>query len=66
MDDALLMSENGEKVLWQKIGKYFELKEALIGSLDMYLRGKVSQVQFENGVREYFFSSSQYMKNAVC
>ena len=64
-DDALVVSENGEKVLRQEIGKYFELKEASIGPPNIYLGGKVSRVQLENGARAYSFSSSQYVKNAV-
>ena len=30
-DDALAVSENGESILRNEIGKYFELKEASIG-----------------------------------
>ena len=36
-DDTLVISENGEKVLRNEIGKYFELKEELIGPPSIYL-----------------------------
>lgn len=65
VDDTLIVSENGERVLREEIGKYFELKEASIGPPDIYLGGKVTKVQLENGVKAYGFSASQYVKNAV-
>jgi hypothetical protein len=64
-DDALVCSENAERILREEIGKYFDLKEASIGTPDIYLGGKVSKVQLENGAIAYTFSSSQYVKNAI-
>jgi hypothetical protein len=64
-DDALVISENGEKVLRNEIGKYFELKEESIGAPDIYLGGKMNKVTLDNGVEAWSFSSSQYVKAAV-
>ena len=64
-DDALVCSENAERILREEIGKYFDLKEASIGTPDIYLGGKISKVQLENEVVPYTFSSSQYVKNAI-
>ena len=37
VDDALVVSENGSKILRKEIGKYFEMKEESIGILDKIL-----------------------------
>jgi len=50
VDDALVLSENAERILREEVGKYFELKEASIGPPDIYLGGKVSKVKLENGM----------------
>ena len=65
VDDALVVSENPERILREELGKYFELKEASIGPPDIYLGGKVSSVTLENGVKAFSFSASQYVKAAV-
>jgi len=65
-DDALVISENGEKVLRTEIGKsYFELKEESIGPPDIYLGGKMRKVVLSNSAEAWSFSSSQYVKSAV-
>ena len=38
VDDCLVISDNGEKILRKEIGKYFKLKEASIGPTE-YVRG---------------------------
>ena len=38
-DDTLVISENGERVLHEELGKYFELKEESIGPPSLYLGG---------------------------
>lgn len=48
IDDALVMSENGEKILQDKIGKYFKLKEESIEPPKIYLGGKLSKVVLDN------------------
>ena len=65
VDDALCISVNGESVLRDEIGKYFALKEESVGQPDIYLGGKISKVQLENGANAWSFSSSQYVKEAV-
>jgi len=65
VDDLLVVSENSEGVIRKEIGKYFELKESSIGMPDVYLGGKVSMVELNNGQKAYTFSSSQYVKSAV-
>ena len=50
-DDTLVISERGEHVLQDEIGKYFELKEESIGPPDLYLGGKMRKVVLENGIK---------------
>lgn len=64
-DDTLVISENGEKVLREQIGRYFELKEESIGPPDIYLGGRMRKVQLENGANAWAFGSSQYVKAQV-
>ena len=64
-DDALVISDNGESILRNEIGKYFELKESSIGPPKIYLGGHVRKVELSNGVKCYAFSSSQYVQAAV-
>jgi hypothetical protein len=64
-DDVLVISTNGEKLLREGIGKYFELKEESIGPPKIYLGGSMRQVELENGVKAWAFSSSQYVQEAV-
>ena len=49
VDDTLVVSENAERILRDKIGRYFELKEEPIGPPDIYLGGKVQKVTLDNG-----------------
>jgi len=39
VDDCLVISDNGEQILRQEIGKYFKLKEESISPPDIYLGG---------------------------
>ena len=64
-DDTLVISENGESILRNEIGKYFELKEESIGPPSIYLGGKLSKVTLDNGIEAWSFSSSQYVQAAV-
>ena len=64
-DDVLVISENGEKVLRDGIGKYFELKESSIGPPNQYLGGNMRKVELTNGVHAWVFSSSRYITEAV-
>jgi hypothetical protein len=61
VDDALVVSENGEKFLRKELGRYFELKEESIGPPKIYLGGKMSKVTMANGATAWAFSSSQYV-----
>lgn len=65
VNDAIVVSERAEHVLQEEVGKCFELKEASIGLLDIYLGGKVSKVKLENRVSASSFSASQYVQAAV-
>ena len=65
VDDVLVISDNGEDILRNGIGKYFELKESSIHPPDIYLGGKLSKVVLENGVEAWGFSSSKYVNEAV-
>ena len=63
--DVLVISENGEKVLRDGIGKYFELKESSIGPPNQYLGGHMRKVELTNGVHIWALSSSRYITEAV-
>ena len=65
VDDVLVISEQGEHVLRNEIGKYFEMKEESIGPPTIYLGGKLSYVALDNGVQAWSFSSSQYAQAVV-
>ena len=64
VDDCLCISTHPEKIIREEIGKYFLMKEASIGPPDIYLGGKVSQVELETGETCWLFSSSQYVQEA--
>ena len=65
VDDALVVSDNAESILHNKIGKYFELKEASINPPKMYLGAGIRKVKLDNGVDAWAASSSQYVQAAV-
>ena len=65
VDNCLLVSENGEKVLRNDIGKYFTLKETSIGPPKLYLGGEMSLVELANGAKAWAFRYSQYLQEAV-
>ena len=65
MDDALVVSDNAESILWNEIGRYFELKEASIGLPKMYLGAGIRKVKLDNGMEAWAASSSQYAQAAV-
>eukprot|EP00957_Ditylum_brightwellii_P127024 9683781-Ditylum_brightwellii.AAC.1 len=64
-DDVLVISENGEKLLHEHIGKYFELKKELIGLPKIYLGRKMREVTLEDDVCAWAFGSLQYVKAAI-
>ena len=65
MNDCLVVSDHGEKMLREEIGKYFKLKEKSIGPPDVYLGGKMRRVKLENVSKAWAFISSQYVVKAV-
>ena len=64
-DDCLVISDRGEDVLRNEIGKYFSLKESSIGAPTQYLGGKLRMVELENGQKCWAFGSGQYVREAV-
>jgi hypothetical protein len=60
-DDALVVSENAEKVLRDELGRYFTLKEESVGPPKICLGGHVRKVQLNDGVECWAFSSSQHV-----
>ena len=64
-DDALVISENVERVLRLDLGRYFELKEESIGPPKLYLGSRIRKVQLENGIECWAASSSQYVQAAI-
>ena len=49
----------------EKNGKYFDLKEESVGSLKIYLGGRLHKVELEKGVKEWAFGYNQYFKATV-
>ena len=45
VDDCLVISNHGEKMLREEIEKFFKLKEKSIGPPDLYLGGKTRRVK---------------------
>ena len=64
-DDAIVISENAEDILRNRLGKYFELKESSIGPPKIYLGSHVRKVNLDTGAQAYAFSPSQYVQAAV-
>ena len=64
-DDALVISENAEKILRTEIGRHFKLKEESIGPPTIYLGARVRKVVLENGAEAWASSSSQCVQSAV-
>lgn len=65
VDDCLVVSDNGENILRNEIGRYFTLKESSIGPPNIYLGGQMRQVTLENGYKAWAFGSSKYVRAAV-
>ena len=65
VDDCLVVSDHGEKMLREDIVKYFKLKEKPIGLPDVYLGDKMRRVKLENSYKEWTFRYSQYVVEAV-
>lgn len=65
VDDALAIGVNAEKMLQEEVGKYFELKEASIGTPKLYLGAQMREVILENGATAWGISSSQYVQAVV-
>jgi hypothetical protein len=65
VDNVLVISENAEAVMRIEIGKYWKIKEELIGPLTKYLGGKLCEVELETGVKAWAFGSQQYVQTAV-
>ena len=64
-DNCLVISDRGEDVLRNEIGKYFSLQESSIGDPTQYLGGKLHMVKLENGQKCWAFGSGQYVREAV-
>ena len=64
-NDALVISENAERVQRLDLGRYFELKEESIGPPKLYLGSHIRKVQLENGIECWAASLSQYIQAAI-
>ena len=65
VDECLVVSNHGKKILREDIVKYFKLKYNSIGPPNVYLSGKMRRVKLENGSKAWAFSSSHYVVEAV-
>ena len=61
----MLIRENSEDILRNKLGKYFELKPSSIGPQSIYIGSRVRKVTLDNGATAWGFSPSQYVQAAV-
>ena len=59
-DDCVVVSENAESIVKNKIGRYFELKPDSIGPPSLYLGGHLLKIELSNGVEAWSFSSTKY------
>ena len=57
----LVVINNGEILIREGIGIYFELKEDSLGPTKAYLGGNVQNPDLKNGAMEWTFISSQYV-----
>jgi hypothetical protein len=65
IDDVLVISERADKVLCNKIGQHFVLREESIGPPSIYLGGKLRKITLEDGVKAWVFGSCQYIRSTV-
>ena len=65
VDDVICISENAESVIRDDIGKDWELKGESISPPSKYLGGLLRDVTLSNGMKEWAFGLSQYVKAAV-
>ena len=54
-DDCLVISDRGEDVLRNEIGRYFSINDSSIGAPAQYLGGKLRMVELENGQKCWAF-----------
>ena len=64
-DDVIVISEDAEEILRNKLNKYFELKPISIGLTKMYLESRARKVKLDNEKISWAFSSSKYVQAAV-
>ena len=60
-----MVSDHGENMLREDIGKYFKIKEKFIGPPEFYVGEKMRRVKLENGSKAWAFRSSQYVVEAL-
>ena len=64
-NDCIVISDRADPVLKNEIGKYFKLKQELIGPHGQYLGGKLWKLVLDNGSEAWAFGSKQYVEAAV-
>ena len=64
-DDSIVISENAEDILRNKLGKYFELKPSSIGPPKIYLGPHVHSVSLDNITKAWALSPLQYVQATV-
>ena len=62
VDNCLSVSLDPESIIRNEIGKYFKVKEPLVGELGIYLGGKVHKVELETSTESWAFGLSQYIQ----
>ena len=64
-NNALVISENAEKIMRTEIGHYFQLKEVVDWTTQGLPWRRMWKVMLDNGVEAWSFSSSQYVQAAM-
>ena len=60
--DCLAISMDHKSIIVNEIGKYFQIKEALVEETDIFLGGKVRKMKDDLGVEFWTFSLLQILQ----
>ena len=64
VDDCLVIGENAKSQI-AEIDKYFPMKPSSIGPPTIYLGAKIGTTVLDNGIKSFYFSMNQYIKEAI-
>ena len=64
-NEALVISQNGDFLLRERIWEYFKIKEEFIGTPEIYLSRRLFKVIPEKGFQGREFASKQHVRAAI-